>query len=175
MLTFRLLVLCLFAALSALTACSAPTLRGDTAGAALSANAERDRLRGAMRVQRNPTGPGDPNALWTPRLDGAGFMTLLEGRLEEVGYLAPSAADAPYQVTARIERLDQPLEGITYDVTTKVRYRVHRGGDVREFPIVTTASASLIDHIVATQRLRIASERSVAANIEAFIEALAAY
>lgn len=173
--TFRLLVLGLLATLSAVTACSAPTLRGDTAGDVLPANAGRDRLHGAMRIQRNPTGTGSPNALWTPRLDGAGFMTLLEDRLEEVGYLAPKAADAPYQVTATIERLDQPLEGITYDVTTKVRYRVRHGGDVREFPIVTTASASLIDHVVAAQRLRIASERSVAANIAAFIEALATY
>lgn len=175
MLTFRLLVLSLVAAMSAVTACSTPTLRGDTVRAAHAADADRDRLHGAMRVQPTPAGTRGPNALWTPQLDGAGFITQLEGRLEEAGYLAPSAADAPFEVTATIERLDQPLEGITYDVTTKVRYRVRHGGDVREFPIVTTASASLIDHLVATQRLRIASERSVAANIEAFVEALATY
>jgi len=139
-----------------------------------SAEAHRADLHGAMRVERQAQGTA-PNALWTPVMDSAGFVTLLERRLEEAGYLAPPGQTASYVVTAAVERVDQPLQGMSYEVTSKVRYRVRHGGDAREFPILATASASLIDHVVAARRLSIASERSIEANIRAFVAALEGY
>jgi hypothetical protein len=136
--------------------------------------AQRADLRGAMRVERGPQGSA-PNALWTPEMDSTGFLTLLERRLGEAGYLAPAGTTATYVVSAAVERLDQPLQGMSYEVTSKVRYEVRRGGDRREFPILATESASLIDHVVAARRLGIASERSIEANIRAFLTALECY
>jgi len=138
------------------------------------AEAQRADLRGAMRVERVPRGSA-PNALWTPEMDSTGFLTLLERRLGEAGYLAPTGTTATYVVSAAVERLDQPLQGMSYEVTSKVRYEVRRGGDRREFPILATESASLIDHVVAARRLSIASERSIEANIRAFLAALEGY
>lgn len=156
-----------------LAACGGPGAVGGLGGPA-AGTAQRVDFRDAMRVERSTQGSA-PNALWTPEMDSTGFLTLLERRLGEAGYLAADPSTATYIVTAAVERLDQPLQGMNYDVTSKVRYRVRRGGDVREFPILATESASLIDHVVATRRLSIASQRSIEANIRAFLTALESY
>ena len=143
-------------------------------GTLSAAEAQRADFRGAMQVERLAQGAA-PDALWTPEMNSTAFLTRLERRLGEAGYLAPAGSTPTYTVTAAVERFDQPLQGMSYEVTSKVRYRVRRGGDVREFPILATESASLIDHVVATRRLSIASERSIEANIRAFLTALERY
>ncbi|MGE0483901.1 MAG: hypothetical protein AB7Q81_07165 [Gammaproteobacteria bacterium] len=135
--------------------------------------ASRSPLAGQIRLVRLQRAVGDP--LWTPELGSSGFVTALAHSLAAAGYLAPNADDATVVVTATVERLDQPLKGINYDVTSKVRYTVSANGEIRDIPIVATGSATLVDHVVAAERLRIASERAVKANIRAFLDKLAAW
>lgn len=156
----------------ALSACGAPAPRPTTA-APSTATADTADLRGRLRVLRHE-GNAAASALWTPALDGVGFNTLLERRLGEVGYLASDPQDASHVVSAELLRLDQPLQGMNYEITCKVMYRVRGSGETRELPILSKASATLLDHVVATRRLAIASERAVEANIRDFIAALGA-
>jgi len=166
----RLRLVVIVLASLALAACGASAPRSRVAPDATRAAGD---LSGQLRVLREPAGT-TANALWTPELDGVGFNTLLERRLTEAGLLAADAASAPYTVSAELLRLDQPLEGINYEVKCKVNYRVTGATGSRELPILSTGGATVLDHVVATRRLAIASERAVEANIRAFIAALAA-
>lgn len=155
-----------------LTACGAPTPHLTTGTPSVS-TAAADDLHGRLRILRHD-GNAAAAALWTPELDGVGFNTLLERRLGAAGYLAADPQHASHAVSAELLRLDQPLQGMNYEITCKVLYRIHGPGGMRELPVLTKAGATLLDHVVATRRLAIASERAVEANIRDFIAALGA-
>jgi hypothetical protein len=131
-------------------------------------------LAGQIRLVRLERGQvGDP--MWTAEMGSSSFVTALAHSLAAAGYLAPDPDAATVVVTATVERFDQPLKGINYDITSKVRYTVSANGEIRDIPIVATGSATLVDHVVAAERLRIANERAVKANIRAFLDKLAAW
>lgn len=163
----------LIVVLATLAGCSAATRPADLA-VATTPVASSSPLAGQVRLVRLAGNQAD-DPLWTPELDSTGFVTALAHSLADAGYLAPDPDKATVVVTATVERLDQPLKGINYEVTSKVRYTVSANGEIRDIPIVATGSASLVDHVVAAERLRIASERAVKANIRAFLDRLAAW
>ncbi len=131
------------------------------------------KLKGAVSVGA-VTGGKDTNPLWTSQVDNAGFRKALTDSLAITGYLSanPASAPAPYEVTATLESLEQPLFGLTFDVKSKVMYRFKGAGEVRAIPVYATGTATTSDAFVAVERLRIANERSIMENIREFINQL---
>ncbi|AMN41903.1 hypothetical protein RHPLAN_34710 [Rhodoplanes sp. Z2-YC6860] len=144
--------------------------------------------QGAMTVDVGATGNSNPkyrnavavrtvnggqpmNVLTVPGVPNEPFKAALEGSLQAKGYLASGGA-ARYQVDADIQDLEQPLIGLTYDVTASVTYRVSGPGVNATYPISTKASATLSDSPIGADRMRIANERAMQQNIRQFLLAL---
>ena len=116
----------------------------------------------------NVTGGRDTNPLWTSQVSDEAFRTALETSLGEAGYLG--AEGRQMTVTASMARLEQPLFGLDMSVTSRVHYTVtQQGWPVFDETITASGSASPGDALVGTERLRLANEASMQANIRQFL------
>jgi hypothetical protein len=118
------------------------------------------------------SGGKETNPLWSSQVDSEGFKGALDKSIAVAGYQAPNGTSGKYRVDAVLQDLDQPLMGFTLDVVSKVLYTVTGDGKQQQFPITATASASPSDAFIAMERLRIANERSIKANIKQFLQSL---
>lgn len=128
----------------------------------------------AMRVGA-VTGGGETNPLWVSNVSSDDFKTALETSLANAALANPDPGKANLEVTANIIKLDQPLAGLDLSVTSRVRYTVKPagGGDaVFDDTVAATGTAKFADALVAVERLRLANEASIRANIESFITQL---
>jgi hypothetical protein len=128
------------------------------------------KYRNAVAV-RTVSGGQPMNVLTVPGVPNEPFKAALESSLEAKGYLANGGA-ARFHVDAEIQDLEQPLIGLTYDVTASVKYRVSGPGVNATYPITTKASASMSDSPIGADRMRIANERAMQQNIRQFLVAL---
>jgi hypothetical protein len=126
------------------------------------------KLQSAMQV-RNVSGGKETNPLWVSQVDSAGFRSALEQSVRAMGYSSPSTKNVKYFIDAELQALSQPMFGFTYDVTSTVRYTVE-GNDFRKiYPITATGTATTSDAFIGAERLRLANEKSINANIKQFI------
>jgi hypothetical protein len=124
-------------------------------------------LKNAVSV-RSVTGGKETNPLWTSEVDNTGFKNAITQSVAVVGYAAPSNK-AKYLVDAELQKLDKPIIGLTFDVTSTVNYRVEGEGFQRNIPITATGTASFSDAWAGAERLRIANEKSMKENIKLFL------
>lgn len=120
------------------------------------------------------TGGQETSPMWTSEVDSPSFKAALEQSLLTNALLANIPANAPYRVEAHLAELEQPLIAVTSNVTSVVQYRVFDAASSQlwfEKTINATGSASVGDAFYGVDRLRIANERSIEANIQRFIEA----
>jgi len=120
------------------------------------------------------TGGQETDPLWTSEVDGPSFKAALVQSLLTNALLATDPAKAPYRVEAHLAALDQPVAGFSLDVGSTVRYRVYDAGSTEPWfdrEIRATGVAAVGDAFRAVDRLRIANERSIQANIQQFITA----
>jgi hypothetical protein len=150
-----------------LAACATPGAMTVDVGATGNSN---PKYRNAVAV-RTVSGGQPMNVLTVPGVPNEPFKAALEGSLQAKGYLASGGA-ARFQVDAEIQDLEQPLVGLTYDVTASVKYRVSGPGINATYPISTKASATLSDSPIGADRMRIANERAMQQNIRQFLLAL---
>ena len=127
------------------------------------------KYRSAVAV-RSVSGGQVMSILTVPGVSDEPFKAALESSLEAKGYLAKSGTPKFY-VDAEIQNLDQPLMGLTMDVTASVTYKVS-GATAATYPISATASASVSDSVLGADRMRIANERAMQQNIRMFLLAL---
>ena len=127
------------------------------------------KYRNAVAV-RSVSGGQVMSILTVPGVSDEPFKAALESSLEAKGYLAKSGTPKFY-VDAEIQNLDQPLMGLTMDVTASVTYKVS-GAGAATYPISATASASVSDSVLGADRMRIANERAMQQNIRMFLLAL---
>lgn len=128
------------------------------------------KYRNAVAV-RTVSGGQPMNVLTVPGVPNEPFKAALEGSLQAKGYLA-SGSGARFYIDAEIQDLEQPLIGLTLDVTASVKYRVSGPGVNATYPITTKASASMSDSPIAADRMRIANERAMQQNIRQFLVTL---
>ena len=86
-------------------------------------------------------------------------------------------AGSKYQLTADLTRLDQPMIGFDMTVGSSVRYSLIETQSRKEVyarVIQISYTAKMSDAFIGSQRLKLANEGSVKANIEAFIKDLIA-
>ena len=128
-------------------------------------------LRNAV-VIRSVTGGEETSPLWTSEVSDADFRRALELSLKQNALLG--GADAPLRLTTTLLRLDQPLVGFSMTVGSSVRYDVRAadGSTVFDETITASGTASFSDTPIGVERLRIANEKSIRANIGSFMQRL---
>lgn len=167
-------VLFAMAALGLLSACASGAKPEAMAVAKSPEIATNQALQGAMQVG-TITGGTETNPMLMSQVDDAAFRTALEDSLRNHGYLAPSSAAARFTVDAQLQNLDQPIFGLTLTVVSSVTYDVQGPSERRSFPITRSGEATFGDSPIAVERLRLANEKSIQANIRAFLAEIATY
>ena len=123
------------------------------------------------------TGGRDTNPMWTSHVSSDAFRRALEQSLESAGMFSKIIAGSKYQLTADLTRLDQPMIGFDMTVGSSVRYSLIETQSRKEVyarVIQISYTAKMSDAFIGSQRLKLANEGSVKANIEAFIKDLIA-
>jgi len=131
-------------------------------------------LHNAFRVG-TVDGGSDTNPLWKSNVSDENFRQALEQSLSLQAMIAPERGR--YTVNAKLIELDQPIIGFDMTVTAKVRYTVMMGdapGAKFDETIETPYTANFSDAFLGVERLRLANEGAIQANIKAFIEKLVA-
>lgn len=117
---------------------------------------------------------GEPtNPLWTSQVGNPEFQEALRQSLLAAGMLAP--AEGRYRLDAKLVKLDQPWIGFSYTVTSHVQYTLidsTTSKTVWERTIDAPHTATMSDSMLGVERLRLANEGSIKANISMLIEAL---
>lgn len=119
-------------------------------------------------------GGEETNPLWVSNVSGADFQSALEETLRRANYL--SDGSGPLQLSVMLEEVQQPLAGFDMTVTTRARYRLvdASGAVVFEEVVGASGTATMGEAFAGVERLRIANEKAVQANLEAFLTRLRA-
>ena len=123
------------------------------------------------------TGGRETNPMWTSQVSSDAFRRALEQSLENAGMFSKIVAGSKYQLTADLTRLDQPMMGFDMTVTSTVRYSLietQTRNEVYSRVIQIGYTAKMSDAFVGTQRLKLANEGAVKANIQGLINDLIA-
>jgi hypothetical protein len=121
-------------------------------------------------------GGGGTNPLWMSNVSSNDFLNALEASLKASNYLADDPEKAKTEITAELVDLKRPLAGLDMSVTTRVRYSgkaLPAGNQAFDETVAATGTAKLGDAFIGTERLRLANEAAIRANIEAFLQRLA--
>jgi len=114
------------------------------------------------------TGGKETNPLWTAQVSSEAFRTALQQSLLSAGYMGTTGK--PMSVSADLVNLRQPMAGFDLSVTSEVRYTVVQDGrTLFNETVAATGTASMGEAFVAVERLRIANEKSIQANIREFL------
>lgn len=133
-------------------------------------------LRNNVAVLEVSGGQGS-NRLWTSKVGNAEFAQALSLSLGDAGLLAASPAAARYTLSARMERLEQPMTGVNLTVTATVSYSlVERatGNELLRRTHTLPYTAPFGDTFGAIDRMRLANEGAVKTNIAALVDDLVA-
>jgi hypothetical protein len=115
-------------------------------------------------------GGKETNPMLASQVDSNSFKTALSQSLRVAGY--ESNGVATYFVDAELQALSQPMFGLTFDVTSTVRYTLEGQGKRKIFPITAVGTATTSDALAGVERLRIANEKSIKENIKKFLNEL---
>ncbi|WP_241001153.1 hypothetical protein [Pseudomonas syringae] len=106
------------------------------------------------------------NPMWTSEIDAPDFGAALKQSLANANLLGTSSA--PYALRANLLRVEQPIFGLDFQVTSEVEYTLIESSTdkviMREI-IRTPFTAGVGDSFIGVKRLRLANEGSARANI----------
>lgn len=120
------------------------------------------------------SGGKETSPLWTSQVGNAEFQealtrSLIATKLASANILLnPSAANGRYRLEAVLQNLQQPLMGFDLTVTATVAYKlteISTGALVYESTLVTPATATMGDSVIAIERLKLANEKAIRANL----------
>lgn len=112
--------------------------------------------------------------LWTSQIGNAEFQealvrSLIATRLAHADILTnPSGATGRYRLEAVLQKLEQPLIGFDMTVTVTIAYKlteIPTGAVVYESTLVTPGAATMGDAFVAVERMKLANENAIRANL----------
>ena len=137
----------------------------------------------AQRISQTPhknniavkdvTGGKETNPMWVSNVGNSEFEQALEGSLRNAGLLSGGKQLGKYVLVAHLEKVDQPFGGFNMTVTATVNYMlVERatGKEIMNQRISLPFTASMSDALSGVERLRIANEGAVRANLTKLIE-----
>jgi hypothetical protein len=128
--------------------------------------------RGAIAVASVSIGT-DTSEPWTSQIGSAEFQDALVRTLTLANLASPQGGR--FRLDATLLRLERPFAGFAMTVTASVAYRLTdtaTGAVVYQETRTSLGTASLNDAIMNANRLRIADERALRANIRKLIEDL---
>jgi hypothetical protein len=121
---------------------------------------------------RSVNGGKSTNPMWTSQVDNDTFKSALNESLAIVGYKSSDSSKAKYLVDVELKKLDQPLLGIDFDVASEVNYTVESNLEKNVIPISANGKATFSESFFGVERLKLANEKSIKANITKFIDLL---
>lgn len=157
-----------------LVGCASPSqpVNMTVSGAQATANDYDAQLQNNVQLTE-VNGGEKTNPLWTSEIDGADFRIALQQSLEYANLLGDTSA--PYALRANLLRVDQPLFGLDFQVTSEVEYTLTEtasGKVVLREMVRAPFTAGVSDSLVAIKRLRLANEGSARENINVFLQRL---
>ncbi|WP_426141395.1 hypothetical protein [Pseudomonas sp. DWP3-1-2] len=170
----RLLLASAFIALC--TGCASPAQIAGMSVATDQAKANTYDAKLRNNVQLSEVNGGDKtNPMWTSEIDGPDFGAALKQSLANADLLGDQSA--PYALRANLLRVDQPIIGLAFEVTSEVEYTLIESSTnkviLREI-IRTPFTAGMGDSVIGIKRLRLANEGSARVNIIALLKRLSA-
>ena len=169
---FRLLLVALAALLAG---CATPARVDQMTAAPTSMVAVPDALRQNVAI-KDVTGGQDTNPLWTSQVSSAEFERALEASLRAANILQPNRHAGRFTLSAQLSKLEQPIIGLNMTVTASVLYQLVERTTAKtiwEKVITTPYTASFGDALLGVERLKLANEGAVRANILELINQLA--
>lgn len=121
---------------------------------------------------RNVSGGSATNPFWLSKVGTNEFKGALLESLQEYGYLSSSPEKGKIILDVNLEKLEQPIIGLTMSVVSVVSYIIEENGFQKKYQIVATGSASPSEEFIGYKRLKIANERSINENIRIFVRKL---
>ncbi len=133
-------------------------------------------LRQQLAVREVGGANGD-NRHWQSSVGNPGFEAALINSLRATGLLAEGGAGqtAHYALGAQLVEMDQPFIGFNMTVTAKVGYTITERSSGRilwQRTLTTPYTASFGDSLLGIERLRLANEGAVRANLAQLIDEL---
>ncbi|MGD8560361.1 MAG: hypothetical protein PVH04_11890 [Gammaproteobacteria bacterium] len=119
-------------------------------------------------------GGEETNPLWTSEISSEAFQEAIKLSLSSQGLLSEKGR---YRLKVKLVKVDQPLFGLDFEVTTQVKYELTdtvTNKVVLDEEVVAAYTATMGDAFVAIKRLRLANEGSGKNNIEGFLKKLSA-
>ena len=120
------------------------------------------------------SGGNETSPLWKSNVGNPEFGSALRNSLRATGLLA-EGPPARYALNAQLNRLDQPMFGFDMTVTADITYTVANqasGKTLWQKTLVTPYTARLGEAFAGVERLRLANEGAIRANISQLIDAL---
>lgn len=129
-------------------------------------------LRSNIAV-RDVTGGQDTNPMWVAKVGNSEFEQALEMSLRDAGLLANGKQAGKYQMTAQMEKIDQPMVGASMTVTATISYALYEratGKEVLKRTISLPYTAAWNAAFIGGERLKIATEGAIKTNIGKIID-----
>jgi len=130
-----------------------------------------EQLHNNIRVT-SVIGGDETNPLWTSEISSSDFKSALVESLRSAGLLAELRSGGEYDLEATLLDVEQPLIGLDFTVTTRVRYNLIDRDSRRRLldtEIVQSHTATFSDAAYGVERLRLANEGAARKNIEELI------
>lgn len=130
-----------------------------------------DALQKNMEVAK-VSGGEKTNPAWTSEISNEAFSEAVKNSLVSQGLYSPAGK---YQLEVQMIKVDQPMFGLDFEVTTNVRYTLTNtitSKVVLDETVIAPHTATMGDAFAAVKRLRLANEGSANKNIENFLSKL---
>ena len=156
------------------TGCASPAQISGMSVSADQAKASTYDSQLITNVRLSEVNGGDKtNPLWTSEIDSPDFGAALKQSLANANLLGDESAS--YALRANLLRVDQPIFGLDFEVTSEVEYTLIESTTnkviLREI-IRTPFTAGFGDSVIGIKRLRLANEGSARVNIIAMLKRL---
>lgn len=156
-----------------LTGCASPArIDQMVATAAPQQRIAKTHLRHNVAV-KDVTGGKETNPMWVSNVGNSEFEQALEGSLRDAGLLSAGKQAGKYTLVAHMEKLEQPMFGVSMTVSASVHYSLTEratGKVLLDRTVTLPYTAAFSDALVGTERLRLANEGAVRVNIAKIIE-----
>lgn len=115
------------------------------------------------------------NPLWSSQVDAKSFQIALADSLTKASLYSQDADKARYHLKANLLRLDQPLIGLNFKVTSHINYQLldtKNNKIVFEKTLITPYEAKFTQALYGVERLKKANEGAIKENIKALMNSL---
>lgn len=143
---------------------------------AIRSAAANSALKNSIAI-KDVTGGKETNPAWISNVSSSDFERALEGSLRDAGLLSTNQQSGDFTLVASLQKLEQPLVGLDMTVTATVQYwLVQRatGKEVYAKTLTTPYTAKFSDAFAGVERLKLANEGAMRANISSLINDLTA-